>query len=390
MIYHRILGRWQKPVLWLLMALALFLIGKYTILAPLTVSTATIERRNLTAQVYGNGTVEAKVVVAVSSKVTGRIEALHADQGDKVKTGQVLARLENDDFRQQVLQAKAGVTKSEASLAAEEANHQKALANLELANRDYVRMTGLADRELVAQREVDDLATALEVAKQEVERTKAAVEAAKKDRLASQANAAFAESRNNDMVVRAPQDGIIISRDLEKGATVAPGFPIFRIADPTIVWVSANVDESQRKDLAEGQEAIIFLRSMPKEKLHGRVARIGLESDRVTEEIEVDVIFEPPLMSFRLGEQAEVYIVTRTKEEVPALSSAAIISKGKQRRVWIVADGKLRLKEIVTGIEDRTGFVEVVSGIDEQSLVAVAPPVEMMNFQDGMRVKIKR
>jgi HlyD family secretion protein len=390
MHYLRTWRRWQKLVLWLLSALALILIVRFTILAPLTISAVSIERRSLTAQVYGNGTVEAKVVVLVSSKVIGRIETLYADQGDKVESGQILAKLENEDFRQQVLQAEAGVSKSKANLAAEEANHQKALANLELANKDFVRVRGLVERELVAQEDVDYVATALEVAKREVERTKAAVEAARKDQLVSQAIEALAESRNNDMVVRAPQDGIVISRDLEIGATVAPGSPIFRIADPTIVWISANVDESTRNELAEGQEATIVLRSMPKEQLHGRVARIGLESDRVTEEIEVDVMFDPPLTSFRVGEQAEVHVITRTKDGASALPVAAVTSKGKQRRIWLVDKGKLRLREIVTGIEDRAGFVEIVSGLDDQALVAVAPFSVMVNFKDGMRVKVRR
>jgi HlyD family secretion protein len=129
---------------------------------------------------------------------------------------------------------------------------------------------------------------------------------------------------------------------------------------------------------------------MPKEKLHGRVARVGLESDRVTEEIEVDVVFEPPLANFRLGEQAEVYVITGTKHDAPALPSAAVTSRGQQRAVWVVVDGKLRRKEIVTGIEDRAGFVEVVSGIDDQMLVAVAPPGDMINFKDGMSVRVKQ
>ena len=390
MNHLRSLGRWRRPFLWLLAAIGLFLLLKCTLWAPLTVSTVTVTKRNLAAQVYGNGTIEAKVVVAVSTKVTGRIEALYADEGDSVKAGQVLAKLEDADFHQQVLQAQAGLKKSEAALAAENANHQMALANFELADKNYTRISGLADRKLVSQQDVDQQATALEVAKKEVERSNAAVEAASKDRLASQANLAFMESRNNDMVVKAPQDGIIISRDLEQGATVAPGLSIFRMADPTIIWVNANVDESQREKLAEGQEATIFLRSRPKEKLHGRVTRIGLESDRVTEEIEVDVAFEPPLANFRLGEQAEVYVVTGTKNEAPALPSSALTSKGPQRAVWAVVDGKLRRKEIITGIEDRTGFVEVVSGIDDQMLVAVAPPGDMINFKDGMSVKVKQ
>jgi HlyD family secretion protein len=390
MKYMRRLGRWQKPFLWAIVVLGLFIVFKLTFLAPLSVPTVTVVKRDLTAQVYGNGTVEAKVVVAVSSKVTGRIEVLYADEGDRVKAGQVLAKLESADFHQQVLQAQAGLQKSEAALAVEDANHQMALANLELADKNYSRISGLADRKLVSQQEVDVQATALEVARKQVERSTASAEAASKERLASQANLAFTESRNDDMVVRAPQDGIIISRDLEKGATVAPGLPIFRMADPTIVWVAANVDESQREKLAAGQEATIILRSIPKETLHGRVARVGLESDRVTEEIEVDVAFEPPLATFRLGEQAEVYVVTGSKNEAPSLPSAAVTSKGPKRAVWAVVGGRLHRKEIVTGMEDRTGFVEILSGIDDKMLIAVAPPGDMINFKEGMSVKVKQ
>jgi HlyD family secretion protein len=389
MYYFRVLRR-KRTVLWLLGVMGLFLLLKFTFFAPLSVSAVKIMKRDLTAEVYGNGTVEAKVVVAVSSKVTGRIEALYFDEGDRVRAGEVLAKLEDTDFQQQVLQAQAEFRKSEATLTAEKANHQKALANFDLVNKNYMRISGLADKNLVSQQEVDAQAAALQVAKEEVERSDAAVEAADKSRLASQANMAFAVSRNSDMVVKAPHDGIILSRDLETGATVTPGSPIFRIADPSIVWVGAYVDEAQREKLADGQEATIFLRSKSAVKLHGRVARIGLESDRVTEEIEVDVTFVPPLSDFRLGEQAEVYIVAGTKKDVPALPSAAVTSKGSLQAVWTVVSGKLRRQEIVTGLVDRAGFVEVLSGLDDQILVAVAPPGDMINFRDGMSVTVKQ
>lgn len=381
-------SRVRRLAIWLLTALGLLLILKFTVMAPPLVTAVTVERRDLTSQVYGNGTVEAKIVIGVSSKVTGRIEILYADQADKVKTGQILAKLEDEDFRQQVLETQAEMRKSEANLAAEEANSQKARASLELAEKNYHRADDLVNRDLVAQQELDEQVAALEVAKRELERSEAAVDAASKSRLAAQAALAFAETKSSDMLVRAPQDGVIISRDLEQGATVTPGLPIFRMADPTILWVNANVDEAKRKTLAEGQEAVIYLRSMPQEKLRGRVARIGLESDRVTEEIEVDVIFDPPLSSFRIGEQAEVYIVTGTRTNAHALPAAAVVSKGKQRAVWLINDGKLHRQEIVVGMEDRAGFVEVLSGIDDQSPVAVAAPGEMVNFKDGKRVRI--
>ncbi len=382
--------KYRKPLIWLAAIAGLMIILNLTIMAPLSIQSTNVIKRDLVAQVYGNGTVEAKVVVPVSSKVTGRIEMLFADQGDTVKSEQILAQLEAEDYRQQVLEADAGVKKAEAVLVVGNADNQKAQANLELAEKNYARIKAMGDKNLISQQAVDEQAALLAVAQKEVERSAAAIDVAGKDQQASLANLSFAETRKNDMIVAAPVDGIVISRNLEKGATVAPGLPIFRIADPSLVWVTAFIDESQCRDLALGQPAAIYLRSSPKKMFKGHVARIGLESDRVTEELEVDVAFDPPLPPFRIGEQAEAYITTVTKKDVTALPAGVVVSKGKQRNVWIIKDGKLKTTDIVAGIEDRTGFVEVVSGIDDKSSVALAPSPIMATFKDGMRVKVKK
>ena len=385
----RIPRQWRKILLWLLVALGSFLVLEFTLLAPTSIQTVAMQKRDLKAQVYGNGTIEAKVVVAVSSKINGRIESLHADQGDNVNAGQLLAKLEDEDFRQQVAQAQASLKRAEAALGVERAGVQQAQANLELAEKKYQRIASLGERNFTSQQDVDEQDTAFKVAKKELERARATVDAGQRDEQASQANAAFTESRKKDMLILAPQDGIIISRDLEQGATAAPGLPIFHLADPTVVWVKANVDEARRSVLAEGQEAAIVLRSDPKTIYHGRVVRIGLESDRVTEEIEVDVVFDPPLDKFRVGEQAEVFISTASKKESPSLPAGAVIAKGKQRRVWLVDGGKLHLQEVSIGIEDRDGFVEVLSGIDGKTVVVLVPPEILMTFKEGMRVKVE-
>jgi HlyD family secretion protein len=381
---------WRRPLLWATGAAVLVLVARFTVFAPVQVNTTGISGRDVTARVYGNGTVEAKVVVSVSSKITGKIQALFADQGDRVKAGQVLARLEDEDLRQQVLQAQAGIKKAASNLSVEEANYSKSLANLELAKNNARRIAELGAKNLASKQDVDIQTTALEVAKKEAERAKASLQALTEDRQAFRAASAFAQSRQKDMVIVAPQDGIVLSRDLEQGATVSPGMPIFRLVDPAVIWVKANVDESKRQGIAAGQEADVFLRSAPGTRFHGRVARIALESDRVTEEIEVDVLFDPPLKDFRLGEQAEVYIVTAVKKNVPTLPAASVTARGKKRAVWIVSSGELHQKEIVAGIEDRDGYVEVLSGADPAMQVALAPAEKMTTFKEGMRVKVRK
>jgi HlyD family secretion protein len=360
---------------------------KITVLAPQQVEVIKVEKRDLTAQVYGNGTVEAKVVVGVSSKITGRIMELYADQGDHVKSGQLLAKLENDDFLYQEQQSEAGLNRSAANLIVEQANLQKAKASLTLAEKNAGRFKTLAEKNLVSKLEAEQYDTACQVAREEVVRSQAMIDAVRMEQQANRAGLGFTRSKVADTLIYAPQDGIIITRDLEKGATVTPGMSIFTLADPRSVWVKANVDESQLMGVAIGKKAFITLRSAAGEQFPGQVARLGHQSDRVTEELEVDVAFAQPLKHFRLGEQAEVYIITGMKKDAPSLPSAAIVTKEKKRGVWVVTNGKLAFKVVTTGIEDRRSFTEIITGLDGGEPVASAPPPEMEKFKEGMKVR---
>lgn len=386
----RTLARKKKYLIWPIALVAIGIVFKMTVLTPQTVKIVKAEKRDLIAQVYGNGTVEAKVVVGVSSKITGRIVDLYADQGDRVKRGQLLARLENDDFLHQERQSAAGLNKSAANLNVELATLQKAKANLALAEKNAQRFKALAEKNLVAKLEAEQYDTACQVAREEVARSQAALGAAQMEQRANRASLGFAKSKVVETLIYAPQDGVIITRDLEKGATVTPGLSVFTLADPGTVWVKANVDESQLKGVAVGRKAVITLRSSANEPFPGQVARLGHQSDRVTEELEVDVAFTPPLKNFRLGEQADVYIVTGMKKDALALPSSALVSKDKKRGVWVVAGGKLVFREVTIGIEDRRNFTEIVTGLDGSERIAVAPPPEMTKFKGGMKVGVRK
>ena len=383
------LAKKKSYLLWLVVLVVGGIALKMALFAPAKVKVVSVEKRDLTAQVYGNGTVEAKVVVGVSSKITGRIIELFVDQGDLVKRGQLLAKLENDDFRHQEQQSEAGLNKSAANLIVEQANLQKAKSNLALAEKNALRFKTLSEKNMVSKLEAEQYDTAFQIAREEVARTKATVDAVRMEQRANSASLGFAKSKVADTLIYAPQDGIIITRDLEKGATVSPGMSIFTLADPRTIWVKANVDESQLKSVSVGKKTLITLRSSPNEQLPGQVARLGHQSDRVTEELEVDIAFKEPLKSFRLGEQSDVYIVTGIKKDAPSLPSASIVAKEKKRGVWVVKNGRLTFKEVTVGITDRRNFTEIAAGLDGSERVAVAPPPEMAKFQEGMKVQVK-
>lgn len=376
----------KKYLLWVGFLAAAVVLLKLTLLAPRKVHAVKLERRDLTEEVYGNGTVEAKVVIPVSSKITGRIVEVFVDQGDHVRRGQLLARLEDGDFVQQQNQSEAGVKRAAANLDVEQATLKKAKANLVLAEKNARRYKALAEKNLVSRLEAEQYENAFFVAREEVARSTAALESARMEQSVNRAGLGFARSKVGDTMIYAPQDGVIITRDLEKGATVTPGMAIFTMADPGTVWVKANVDEALLKGIAVGNSALITLRSSAGNPCEGKVARLGRESDRVTEELEVDVAFCEARRNFRLGEQSEVYIVTGNKKGAVSLPSAALVSREQKRGVWVIANGRLVFKPVKVGIEDRKGFSEIVSGLDERALVALAPPPEMAQFANGQKV----
>ena len=327
-------------------AAALFL--RLVIFGSPQVEVVHVEKRDLVAQVYGNGTVEAKVVVNVASKITGRIVEIDADQGDAVKRGQVLAKLDLSELQ---------------------AQNRQAEASLALATKNTARFKALAAKELVSRQEAEQYETAYLLAKEAV--------VASRSRLA-------------DATIVAPEDGVIIRRDLELGATVTAGLPIFLMANPETVWVKANVDESQLKGVAPGQPATITLRSAPGEKFPGQVARLAWESDRITEELEVDVAFTPPLARFRLGEQAEVLIATGAKKEASSIPKTALVNRGKQRGVWVVENNRIRFQEATTGIEDSRGMIEITGGLTGAESIVLAAPEQMSQLTDGQKVRVRK
>lgn len=380
-------ARKKKFLIRIGIAVAVVVLLKLTLLAPTKVETVRPVKRDLTAQIYGNGTVEAKVVVPVSCKITGRIVALQADQGDMVKKGQLLARLENGDFAQQVAQSGAVAERGAAQLRLETANLAKANASLELAEKNARRYRNLAEKNLVSKLEAEQYETAHRLASEEVARCRAAMEAAGMEQQSGRAGLGVARSRLGDTVIYAPQDGLIISRDLEQGSVVTPGAAIFRMIDPRVVWVKANVDEASLRGVVLGSSAAISLRSAPDESLPGRVARIGHESDRVTEELEVDVAFDTPRNPLRVGEQADVLIATESRQGVLSIPSAALAINGGKRGVWVADGGRLRFREVRTGIEDRRGFTEVLAGLAVSERVVVMPAEKMQKFADGKKIR---
>ncbi len=328
-----------------------------------------IKKVEVQGKVHGPGTVQSKVPVTVSAKITGILEKLYADQGDRVQKGQLLAKLDAVELRAREAAAQAAKNRSQRDLARGQADMVKAQANLGLAQSNYQRDLEVFKPGYISQAAFDTTKAQLRVAESEVAAARAtvtALEAAVKQ-AESETHAAAAIQKYTDIV--APMDGLITVRKAEIGTTIAPGTPIFQMVDLDQIWVAAWIDETQIAQLREGQPATITLRSGRMFK--GEVVRLNKEADTVTRELEVDVKFAQLPHPLAIGEEAEVDIDTGHQTALAVPLSAVFTSNGG-KGVLVADKGRARFQKIATGLNDGEK-IAVLEGLKEGDLVVINP-----------------
>lgn len=346
---------------------------------PVNVQVSQVER-GVPVQVFGLGTVEARVTSKVGFKVSGVLVELGADVGDRVAKGAVLARLDDREQRAQLARAKAAIAQTEANL-------QRAKASVEKAKATSANATRISERQ---QRLVQTNSTsveAAETAKTTQDTALADLNLANSDVLVAEANIGDAKAQQQQQAatldfhtLTAPYDAMVTARLKELGSALSAGEPVFTLIDPKSVWVLAYIDESKAGEIHVGEPAEFVLRSLPRQRLQGKVARIEPESDRVNEERRVEITFDRIPDSFNLGEQAEVYIRTTQLPQALLVPEAAIEGQGQGRgTVWTVEDGRLQQREVTLGHRLLDGRHEIAGGLPDNA-------VAVNQLRSGLRI----
>ena len=338
-------------------------------LRPISVDAATAAS-NVPVQVFGLGTVEARVSSKVGFQVPGVLVELGADVGDHVAKGAVLARL--DDRAQEALVARtdAMLQQADASLERAKAGLEKAQVNL--ANARNVN----ARRQALLRGNTTSLETA-QAAQAAEDAARADVSLAQSDVLVAKANIRDATAQREQQAtvlgfytLHAPYDAMVTARNEDLGSALTAGEAVFTLVGPKTVWVLAYVDESKAGEIKVGEPATIVLRSHPRERLAGRVARIEPESDRVNEERKVEIAFDHLPSNISLGEQAEVYVTTVRLPHAVLVPETAVLDLSKDHgTVWTVEEGRLRQRQVTLGHRLLDGRYEITGGLPADARV---------------------
>ncbi|HEX9576371.1 MAG TPA: efflux RND transporter periplasmic adaptor subunit [Myxococcales bacterium] len=299
----------------------LFLLGALTALAcgrsgAVSYRTEPITRGPVSEIVNATGDVSAIVTVNVGSQVSGIIDKLYVDFNSLVKKGQMLATLDPRLFQAQLEKAEAG-------FASAKANVEKAVAAYNDSERIAKRMEELRQQGLVSQGDLDTALATRDGNAASLSAARASVLQAKADRDLAAVNLAFTK-------IQSPIDGIVVSRSVDVGQTVAAAFQaptLFLIAnDLTKMQILANIDEADVGKVREGLDAKFTVDAYPGETFIGKIREVRQAPTTIQNVVTYAAVIDAPNpdRKLRQGMTASVQITTAHKDEALRVSNAAL------------------------------------------------------------------
>src|SRR3990170_1844166 len=324
--------------------------------------TEKVTRGDIEAVITATGTVNAVTMVLVGTQVSGTIKNIYVDFNSPVKKGQVIARIDPATFEAQVGQARA-------NLLAAKANLEKAEAAFADSKRTMDRNKDLFSRDFIARSELDTSDTNYQTAKAQISAAKAQI---------AQTEAALRYAETNLMYtdIVSPVDGIVVSRNVDAGQTVAASFQtptLFTIAeDLTKMQIDSSVVEADIGRVNAGQTVELTVDAYPDTAFKGVVSEVRNAPIVVQNVVTYDAVIKVDNSGLRLkpGMTANVSIIVSTMKGVLRIPNAALRFKPvgqimgrtgeKGPGVWIIKDGKPELIKVAIGISDGnfTGLIK--------------------------------
>jgi len=390
--------RWPRRLVLLAMAAAVIGGGAYgiAISGKLDSLTAMFERprevraatvsvqtgRAADATVVATGYLESRRQAKIGARAPGRIEILNVEEGSRVKKGEVLAMLEHADLDAALAATKAEVSRTRALLVEQQ-------VEIDRTKREYERAEKLQPTRALSEAEYDEAKFAHESAVAKMDSLKASIELA-------EARVQEAEQIKENMFVRAPFDGTVISKDAEVGESILPGGmgessgrgSVVTIADLDSLEVDCDVKEDYISRVAHGRQAEVAVDAVPGRRYKGRVRKIIPMGDRARATIKVKVEILDADERLFPEMSGTVYFLPDEKETAPIVAerrvfcpTEAIVKDGHVSYVWLIDREHLRRADVTTsGSND--GRTEIRTGLSGGEKVVVAPSKELRENQE--------
>jgi len=338
---------------------------------------------DMAVEIFGIGNVDAKNIYSLNAQSAAKILTISKDAGEWVKKGELLVEMDPVDLPFLLQEAKISVKKASLELIASQKEVESLMAQKDLASITYKRYEKLKAQSFASQSEYDKAKADLDALDAQIAASKARINSARAEIKRAKKSTEALNEKLSRFKIYAPVDGYIIARDADVQESVVPTQAILKIVDPKTVWIRAYIDEKISGEIALNQEATIRLRSKSDITYKGYVSRIVPQSDGVTGEREVDVMFENLPLPFYINEQAEVEIATQKLKNIIKIPADTLVHKDEKSGVWILKDNKAHYTEVK--VLARNGKTVAVSGLSSSDTLIV-PAKNRKTLSEGSRV----
>ncbi len=398
------LKRYLAIALVAILAVAAIMIWKRADKTPaIQYKTEQVRRGELTVIVTATGTLQPTNTVSVGSELSGTMKSVEVNYNDRVKVGQILARLDTSKLEAQITQSKAALESAKAKVLEAQATVSETQAKF----GQFKKVRELSKGKVPSQSEMDAAEAAFERAKADAASAAAAV---------SQAQATL-QSNETDMyksVIRSPISGVVLTRSIEPGQTVAASFQapvLFTLAqDLTQMELHVNVDEADIGKIREGQKATFSVSAYPDRTFEARITQARYASTTTSGVVTYETVLKVDNtdLSLRPGMTATANVTVKKVENATLVPSAALrftppvqqekepsaglvgsllphppsgtqqrsdnTTDGNQPRVWMLKDGKLSPLTVTTGATSGD-VTEVLTGNLQPGMAVVVDTI---------------
>lgn len=356
--------------------------------SPMPATAHPVSTGEVRGEVMGTGTLEARVKTTISPRIQERLAEVLVDQGESVKSGQLVARLDDAETRQEVAIADATLAAARATAERVRSDEARAQAVLKQAQLEHQRSSELLAGKIAAQADFDKSAEALHVAEADLKRAQLAIVEAERQVLTAEKNLLYQKEHLAFTEMRSPYDGLVTRRDRDPGGVVVPGASILQIVATNEIWVSAWVDETAMNGLRAGQASRVVFRSEPAKGYAGEVARLGREADRETREFVVDVRLKEMPENWTIGQRAEVFIETGRKTNVVAVPASFVRWRENKAGVFVNERGQAKWRGVALGLRGLEK-VEVTQGLSAGEQIVRPVEGQKQALTEGQRITVK-
>ncbi len=358
-----------------------------------------VEKHDLTSIVSASGEVKPKKNVNISAHVPGRIVKIGVEEGQRVKTGDFLLKLDSTQYE-------ANADRDRALIRSYKAEQIKAEARLKKDESFYYRQKKLHDEQLISGEE-------LEAAKAQYDISFAAYESIRFQ--IEQAEASLQSSLDNlsKTIYNSPIDGIITSLRVEEGEVAMigtmnnPGTVLMTIADLSVMEVEVEVDETDVVNVDLGQNAEVRIDAFPDQTITGRVTEVGSSAlqkvaaaAEESKDFKVVITLEDPPQALKPGLSASADIITAKKDDVLAVPISALVLREKEEDdekkkseqeegVYVVEANRVKFQAVKKGIMGEM-LIEILEGLEEGKEIVVGPYDSLRQLKDDTLIKAEK